>query len=179
MAFLLFLLVGGFLGAIRQDKSWYVAQTLNVRKELQEKERRTMQLIQDFTAHPEWHLDLAALGEEEGIFLFVYRNDTLVQWSTARVPMPQYSFDDDFLLDVMKLRNGWYRVVRQAHGPYTIVGLILVKRDYFINNEFLVDGFVEDFGLDKEVQLAVDPFASDFHVTNQQGRFVFGLVFYK
>jgi two-component system, NtrC family, nitrogen regulation sensor histidine kinase NtrY len=177
MAFLLFLLVGGFLGAIRQDKSWYVAQTLNVRKELQEKERRTMQLIQDFTAHPEWHLDLAALGEEEGIFLFVYRNDTLVQWSTARVPMPQYSFDDDFLLDVMKLRNGWYRVVRQAHGPYTIVGLILVKRDYFINNEFLVDGFVEDFGLDKEVQLAVDPFASDFHVTNQQGRFLFALVF--
>lgn len=169
--------LGIVLGSIEEDKQWYVKKTLDFREKLREKEARTMQLLEEIVQQDISPPDLHSLSEDEGIYLFVYKKDTLIEWSSARVPMPQYCFDDDFLLDIMKLRNGWYRVMRKSHGDYSAIGLILIKRDYFINNEFLVDGFVEDFGLDQAVQLSMDPMASDFHVTDAYGRFLFSLVF--
>jgi two-component system, NtrC family, nitrogen regulation sensor histidine kinase NtrY len=181
---LVLLIMGGISGLLsshyQKDKEWFVSKTLEFRRVLWEKEavtRDALQLLPELANRHSglWqHSHVKAL---EGISMFAYRNDSLQFWTSARVPMPVTSFDDEFERDILKLRNGWYRVVSQQDGPWQLVGLILLKRDYFINNEFLKDGFDQDFGLEEGVELSLDPESSDFHVTDKEGRFLFALGF--
>jgi two-component system nitrogen regulation sensor histidine kinase NtrY len=173
--------IGGYLaGTPLKDKYWYVQQTHNVRARLAEKEQKTETILHSLVADTrisQQSLRISSKLENEGVFLFVYENDRLVFWNTTRVPMPGYNFDDDFLPDILKLRNGWYRVLKDEQGTRQAIGLVLIKHDFFINNEFLRDGFEHAFDLDKSVGISTRHIDSDFHVTDKGGRFLFALVF--
>lgn len=171
-----------YFSSARKTPVYFVEKTLKFRSALHQKEAIARDLLGGLNAalksgqYP-GTLVSPNLMEEEGIALFAYENDSLAYWSTSGVPLPFLNFDEDFLLDVMKLRNGWYRVMRMRDGPRLLLGFILLKQDYFINNEFLKDRFAPGFDADQSVGLSLDPTDSKFHVTREDGAFLFSLIF--
>lgn len=70
--------------------------------------------------------------------LLVYRGNHLVAWSSQTVPISQVH-TIFFNQPVLKLENGWYLLQKIKKGPYFLVGLSLIKRDYPYENKFLIN----------------------------------------
>lgn len=172
----------------KHKNSHYFQRKVNIiQKVLQDKETTTYKLLQqinnEIKVNPSGNLfdfykqKLSSVAGERGISLFAYQSDSLIFWSTNHIPVPTSSFDEDFLFDVVKLKNGWYRLIKFKEDNVLLLGLILIKNDFIINNEFLVDKFQEDFGIKETCQLTFEQKESQHKISAGDGRFLFGLTF--
>ena len=167
-----------FLSNLRSTARHKVSSTLNVREALYAKEDQ-LSLIMDsvlgnMLKDPNSRL---MVHTESNLAYFVYQDDSLVYWNSAAVPVPFRRFDEEFLQPVMQLRNGWYRILRRDSAGVSIVGMVRLKQEFFIKNEFLQDAFSSDFGLESEIKISLNPEDSDFHIADRQGYFLCALVF--
>jgi len=93
--------------------------------------------------------DFQNLYKNEGILLFVYRDDSLVYWSTNSVicpiKLPQKSISDTLFFE--KQKNGWYEVIRKKRFSITYYGQILIKHQYLFENEYLKNDFEKGFNV--------------------------------
>jgi signal transduction histidine kinase len=167
-----------FLSNLRSTARHKVSSTLNVREALYAKEDQ-LSLIMDsvlgnMLKDPSSRL---MVHTESNLAYFVYQDDSLVYWNSAAVPVPFRRFDEEFLQPVMQLRNGWYRILRRDSAGVSIVGMVRLKQEFFIKNEFLQDAFSSDFGLESQIKISLNPEDSDFHIADRQGYFLCALVF--
>ncbi|MBM3170222.1 MAG: HAMP domain-containing histidine kinase [Bacteroidetes bacterium] len=166
------------LGNLRNTSKHKAASTLNAREALYANEDLLMQVmdsvLEDVLQNAESKLKVQTQAE---LAFFVYKNDSLIYWNSASVPVPFQRFDEEFLQPVMQLRNGWYRILRRDSADVSIVGMVKIKQEFFIKNEFLQDAFSPGFGFDNQVQISLNPADSDFHLADRQGYFLCALVF--
>ncbi len=112
-------------------------------------------------------------------FFFLYaaspdNNGNLVYWNTQAVePRPELLFQKDST-GFAKLANGFYVWFRKQAGSYTAIGLVPVKWNYSITNEYLVNSFATG-------QLSGKPYEitereSELAVRTKEGRFLFSII---
>ncbi len=106
---------------------------------------------------------------------FVYRNDTLIGWSDASVPVTK---EKEKLLSqrVAKLGNGWYLVERRKYGNRTYVGLFRIKQQYEYENKFLKNGFSKRFRLSSNPDIIIASPDKGIAITDINGQYLFSLV---
>ncbi len=189
VVFALLLVTGTILSGISKGAGYYKRKTSKVQKILFEKEAYAKSLMkglgEDFYTDTSRNLfysrnqKLNRTNSEKGIYLFAYHRDSLIFWTTSHIPVPAYSFDEDFLFDVVKLKNGWFRLIKYQNNDLLLLGLILIKHDYFINNEFLKDRFHPDFEIHEPCELTFEEGDSNYEIKDQEGKFLFGLLFRK
>lgn len=187
MVFAVLIITAVVLSGISKDAHYYSRKTAKIQKTLYEKETYTKRLLQ--LLGEEFYTDttrslfysqnqkLYHSIREKGISLFAYYRDSLIFWTTSHIPIPAYSFDEDFLFDVVKLKNGWYRLIKYRNNDLLLLGLILIKQDYFINNEFLKDRFHSDYGIHESCELTFEEEYSKYKIKDSSGKFLFGLYF--
>jgi len=88
---------------------------------------------------------LKELFTQEGILLFVYRNDRLILWSDNSLSAESARRAAALGTEIIHFDNGWYRLVYFTDGVDEFVGAILLSRTYPYKNEYLHEGFTEDF----------------------------------
>ncbi len=128
-----------------------------------------------FMARP---LRYNALFSKEGLVLLMYDNDTLKFWSDNSVSVENYM--KEICLDdrMVKLKNGWFEVIRKTDDVgRTIIGMILIKKEYSYENDYLVNSFEHDFQLSQETEIAIGNPASANSVHAVDGNYLFSLVF--
>lgn len=82
-------------------------------------------------------------------YFFIYATDTsgieqLVFWNTQQVlPFPSMLYENRHS-GFVKLQNGYYVWDRFSSGDAKIIGLVPVKWDYIISNDYLKNGFAND-----------------------------------
>ncbi len=85
--------------------------------------------------------------KKEGVFIFKIKNDTLqeIYWNTNRMsPAPEdiKKTDNNYFVNY---ENGSFELIHRTisiqNNQYVVVGLIPVRWVYFINNEYLNNGF--------------------------------------
>lgn len=185
--FIVLLALGKWFSILSKSPDYYKLKVESIQKTLSEKENLTLKLLQEIHSelrnNPSNDLfeyndqKLTSVTEKKGINLFAYQNDSLIFWSTNHIPVPTYSFDEDFLFDVVKLKNGWYRLIKYKEGDLLLLGLILIKSDFFINNEFLVDKFQDEFHINDPCHLTFEKQEADYLIFSSDKRFIFGLSF--
>jgi len=113
------------------------------------------------------------------MYFFIYRNDSMFLWSNNRVAeadiLPAIAFDNKLL----QLSNGWFYVQTINSGSYEIIGLLLIKNNYSIQNQFLNNSFNPNFDIPKEVKIKPKSPRSNFNIYNKQNQAVFSLIFDK
>ena len=120
--------------------------------------------------------------KDHGLYLFVYRNDTLEYWSTKDVPVPQAYSASVFDKPYISLGNPFHTsgkyasFVKQGNG-YTIVGLALIKNVHQTENKYLKTTLQKDFGLPDIVKISSEQMEDSFHITDRNGQFVWSLIF--
>jgi two-component system, NtrC family, nitrogen regulation sensor histidine kinase NtrY len=113
------------------------------------------------------------LWQNEGIALFLYRNDTLVYWSDNHVPAENLLDKKLLSRPFMHYANGWFRIIVRTSRNLTAIGLALVKHDYLYQNNYLVNDFQKDFKLNTSVSL--DTLPGPINITANNGKFIFSL----
>ncbi len=96
------------------------------------------------------------LYNEEGIVILIYENDSLKFWTDQSVAVENYLKEvclDDRLV---QLKNGWFEVFKkhsQPKGTRSVYGLILLKKEYAFQNNYLVNEFQKDFPVSNSTKI--------------------------
>lgn len=113
------------------------------------------------------------LWEKEGTAIFVYYDDSLVYWSGYDVPASNSYPAEALQKPFIRYGNGWYRVMQAQDERLDAVGLILVKKDYPYQNEYLVNDFRKEYNLPPD--LVPDTVPGTLNYFSGQGQFIFSL----
>lgn len=124
--------------------------------ELQKKELRIDELITEinsaegaisFDLVREKQVWLEAVREQRGFSVSVFEQDSMVLWTDNNISLPDSFIASSESPGLRRFRNGWYDLRIQSKGPRTVIGFILIKREYPFENRFLSNAFQEDFDL--------------------------------
>lgn len=119
-----------------------------------------------------------SLFHDAGIVLLIYESDTLKFWSDNSVSVENYM--KEVCLDdrMAKLKNGWFEVNRKTDElGRTFIGMLLIKKEYSYQNQYLVNSFEEDFKMPSETEVAIGNPSSANSVHAADGNYLFSLVF--
>jgi len=80
------------------------------------------------------------------IFLFVYKDDTLIYWNNNSVILP-VGFNKTCLKNnfSLELKNGWYGFHCERKGKFLFLGSYLIKSEFPFQNEFIKNQFSPRF----------------------------------
>jgi two-component system nitrogen regulation sensor histidine kinase NtrY len=113
------------------------------------------------------------LWQDEGLAIFLYRNDSLIYWSDNNVPIKNVLDKKEFSGPLLHYANGWFRVISNEKQNLKVIGLILIKNDFPYQNDYLVNDFQKDFNLKTDITLDTIPGSVNIFANN--GQFLFSL----
>ena len=134
-------------------------------------------IIKDIEQGEELSVILDSLAGEETSY-FAYRNDTLVSWSDASIPVVG---ERDLLLTnrVVQLKNGWYLVEKSSNtsnpNSLIVVGLFKIKQQYLYENKFLKNRFNKKFGLTTNPDIQKGVSDGGLIINGDEGHYLFSL----
>ncbi|MDR1866588.1 MAG: HAMP domain-containing histidine kinase [Bacteroidales bacterium] len=139
------------------------------------------------TSHPDscfirFHNALNEISKE-GLYCFVYRNDSLQYWSSKDVPAAllyrQSEFDKPYIgiIPYNGINKCRYASFVHTWKEYKIVGLILIKNIYTDENKYLQTAFQEDFGLPSNIKIFPEMKPGYFPICDSKGQFIWALIF--
>lgn len=97
-------------------------------------------------------------NKDNPFVLFIFRNNTLVAWNDNQVSVPgEIITAGQGKPMVKKMSNGWYYWLTQNSDNFLTAGAFLIKRDYSIKNDYLVNDFNPLFGHLSGVELTTKP----------------------
>lgn len=108
------------------------------------------------------------------IYLYVFRNDSLVYWSDIEAPV-----GDDFDISLndpglLHLENGWYESRMDSADGYRILSLIQLKHDYLYQNQHIRNDFADDFNIPQVVRISGEK--GEVNIETDRGDFLHSLV---
>jgi len=121
--------------------------------------------------------DLFSVAEENSISILEYFDNKLVYWSDNEFDVPPVYIDSLFNKPLVFLQNGWFLTKKVQGGNEKVIGLLRLHTDYGFENDIIKSGFVNEFRMPDNVGLNTEKEASEFHVFNRRGDFLFSLTF--
>jgi signal transduction histidine kinase len=83
----------------------------------------------------------------QGIFLYIFRNDSLLFWNSNRIPVLRFA-NIQFPADgVLRMQNGWYRIQTKSKMGYTVCAAFVIRSEYAYKNDALEHAFAPELDL--------------------------------
>lgn len=92
--------------------------------------------------------------DEHKIGAYLYRNDTLVFWNNAHVPLEDEFKTFNKTEGLLKLKSGYYLCAKKITGNKKGYTLCLLKPNYDLQNNYLKNDFKSWTGLDEDTELS-------------------------
>ncbi len=120
---------------------------------------------------------LFALAEQNRITILEFLDNKLWYWSENGFNVPTDLKDTAFNKPLVFLQNGWFLTRSVEAGNEKIVGLLRLRTDYGFENDIIKSGFEKDYHVPGNVNLSTDKNASEYHINDRSGHFLFTLMF--
>ena len=117
------------------------------------------------------------LYENEGFVMLVYKNDSLLYWSSNAIPVTHLWDKNVFNLKIGHFENGWYEIRKREVNSIKTVGLLLIKHDFKYQNDYLINNFQDDFKLYSNTSVNKEKGA--FNIYTKDNEFLCSLNFSK
>lgn len=117
------------------------------------------------------------IAEQNSIIILEYIDNKLIYWSDNGFDVPYYLIDTLYNKPLVFLQNGWFLTKTIQAGNEMLVGLIRIRTDHDFTNDIIRDGFEKEFRLSENVGFSTDINASEFHINDKNGNFLFTLLF--
>jgi two-component system, NtrC family, nitrogen regulation sensor histidine kinase NtrY len=121
--------------------------------------------------------DLFTTAEKNRISLLEYLDNKLVYWSDNDFDVPRVFMDSLYNKPLVFLQNGWFLTKTIQAGNDRIIGLLRIRTDYGFENNIIKSGFEKEFGIPENVDLDTGKNASEYHVFDKKGDFLFSILF--
>lgn len=105
--------------------------------------------------------ELNNLYEKQGIALFVLNNGNPVFWSNRNIVLPETFSVFEKETGVIQLTNGWFQYLVKEKNDLKYLALILIKKQFKIENKFLKNEFHSSF-----------KFQNSFDVSTKTGKYL-------
>ncbi len=122
---------------------------------------------------------LYSLAEKNNITILEFFDGNLVFWTDNDFNVPPFLIDTLFTRPLIFLQNGWFMSKTVSEGNEKLIGLMRIRTEYSFENDIIKSGFDKEFKLPGNVGLSTSKGASEFHIHNLAGKFLFSLVFPK
>jgi two-component system nitrogen regulation sensor histidine kinase NtrY len=116
-------------------------------------------------------------AEKNRITILEYLDNKLLFWSDNEFDVPSVYIDSLFNKPLVFLQNGWFLTKTIQAGNEKLIGLLRLRTDYSFENNIIKSGFEKEFRLPENVELRLNKDASEFHIVNKKGDFLFSLSF--
>ncbi len=123
--------------------------------------------------------NLFSVADQNRITILEYLDNKLAYYSDNEFNVPTIFIDSLFTKPLVFLQNGWFLPKTIQAGNEKIVGLLRLRTDYSFKNDIIKSGFEKDYGILENVGLSKVKNASEFQVFNNNGDFLFSLLFPK
>jgi len=120
---------------------------------------------------------LFTIAEQNGISILEYLDNKLNYWSDNGFDVPLIHDDSLFAKPIVFLQNGWFIPRKVQSGNETGIGLLRIRTDYGFGNKIVKSGYERDFRMPEDAGFSIDAGASEFHVLNNSGSFLFSIIF--
>lgn len=103
--------------------------------------------------------DLADLYKNEGIGIYVYKNDSLCFWSNNEPAIDLYSYIQHSKAELIKIRNGWFECITQTdsfNNNCKGIALIAIKNEYDLENKYIKNKFSKWLELPDNTKIKTD-----------------------
>ncbi|MCX6325352.1 MAG: HAMP domain-containing sensor histidine kinase [Bacteroidia bacterium] len=121
--------------------------------------------------------NLFSVAEQNKITILEYIDNKLVYWSDNGFDVPPFLVDSLYGKPLVFLQNGWFITKTVQAGNETIVGLLRLRTDYSFENSIIKSGFEKEYGISGNVIFSKEKDASEFHIFDREGDFLFSLTF--
>lgn len=113
------------------------------------------------------------LFEHKELTILVTKNEDLIYWSDHVVGFAKEisSAEEGFV----QLPNGWFVLTRITSGDLVINGLILIKYDYKIENEYLQNTYARGFHLPNDFELHFFESDNFYSIYSKKKQFLFSI----
>ncbi|MFA9391399.1 MAG: ATP-binding protein [Prolixibacteraceae bacterium] len=113
------------------------------------------------------------LFEHKELSILVTKKNELVYWSDHVVGFVKEisNANEGFV----QLPNGWFVLSRKYQGDYVINGLVLIKYNYKIQNDYLQNTFAKGFHLPNDFEIHFYESDNSFPVYDDLNRFLFSI----
>ncbi len=108
----------------------------------------------------------------EGFFVHVFRNDSLIYWNSNEFPISRFADLHFPVSGLIQLQNGWYYTKLEHSGNTVIAVSFGIQHQYPYLNEHLENTFFEPF---HNEHFQIDPESSEFKLRNAAGELLVGL----
>ncbi len=119
--------------------------------------------------------NLFSTAEQNKITILEYIDNKLVYWSDNEFDVPAIISDSIFGRNLVFFQNGWFLSRTIRAGNEVIVGLLRIRTEYSFENDIIKSGYEKDFRMPESVGFSLEKSASDFHVSDSNGEFLFSL----
>ena len=116
-------------------------------------------------------------AEENNITILEYIDNKLIYWSDNDFDVPYYLDDTLFSKPLIFLQNGWFLTKTIRAGNEMLVGLLRIRTEHGLSNDIIRNGFEKVFRVSENVGFSTDRNASEYHITDSKGSFLFALMF--
>lgn len=111
--------------------------------------------------------------EKDNISILVSENDQPVFWTdNVGCFLHEIHSSDEGLV---QLPNGWYHHTRVISGKYTLDGLILIKFNYKIKNDYLKNRFASGFYFPRRFEILPSAEAGSYPVFDSSNQYAFSV----
>jgi two-component system, NtrC family, nitrogen regulation sensor histidine kinase NtrY len=117
------------------------------------------------------------IAEENNITLLEFLDEKLIFWSDNGFDVPYYLIDSLYSRPLIFLQNGWFLTKTIQAGNEMVVGLLRIRTEHGFANDIIRNGFDSEFRLSENVGFSTDKSASEFHIIDKEGNFLFTLLF--
>jgi len=121
--------------------------------------------------------DLFSYAEKNKITILEFLDNNLHFWSDNGFNVPAFLEDTIYHKPLVFLQNGWFLTRTVEAGNEKIVGLLRLRTDYGFENDIIKSGFEKEYGLSENVGFSTDKNASEFHIYDRSGQYLFSLIF--
>lgn len=119
---------------------------------------------------------LSSLFEKEGLGFLIADNQNLLFWSSNRFSFERVYLQQATTEKVLFLPNGVYLCSAKKVNNLEIIGLVLLKENYTIQNEYVTNRFVSDFNVPDSYRIQSGKSADGFPVHGIDGEYLFTLI---
>jgi two-component system nitrogen regulation sensor histidine kinase NtrY len=111
------------------------------------------------------------VSSNETFFTHLYKNDSLISWSTNELPIIRYADIHFPSTGLIHLQNGWYYSEFRIVDRYIVAASFLIKRDFAYENKDLKNLYAEDFSIAEGFDLSINPELEGLE--NAEGNYLF------
>lgn len=113
-------------------------------------------------------------NELNGISVYGFENNKLTYWSNSTV---SFNSINDFsgMNGVVLLKDGYYQYLKKQSNNQTFLGLILIKSEYAIQNNYLKKEVHPSFGITDDVEISIDDVESGTAIKDLNGNRLFSM----